>query len=83
MGNQLSPDGVHGCVGDWPGISGFVGCFFGAFRAVVRFLAAGLFRAVLPREPGVALRPAVFLFVGLALRFFAAFRATLSPPLIV
>lgn len=79
MGNQPSPEGVQGCVGDWPGVSGIAGAFFGAlFRAVVRLRATGFFRAVLAR---VAFRRVAFFLAG-ALRFFAAFLATLSPPLI-
>ena len=79
MGNQPSPEGVQGCHGDWPGISGIAGAFFGAlFCAVVRLRAAGFFRTVLAR---VVFRRVAFFLAG-ALRFFAAFLATLSPPLI-
>src|SRR3989337_3486420 len=79
VGNQPSPEGVQGCVGDWPGVSGIAGAFFGAlFRAVVRLRATGFFLAGLAR---VAFRRVAFFLAG-ALRFFAAFLATLSPPLI-
>ncbi|HXF83239.1 MAG TPA: hypothetical protein VNN19_10860 [bacterium] len=78
MGNQPSPEGVQGCVGACPGISGVAaGTFLGArFAALLR--AAGFFRALLLR---VAFARVAFFRAG-ALRFFAAFLATLSPPLI-
>lgn len=79
LGNQLSPEGIHGWLGC--GASGiFMGSFFFAagLRAVVRFLAAGRRRATLR----AALRRVTFFLAGRALRFFAAFRATLCPPLI-
>lgn len=85
MGNQLSPVGVQGW-GEGAGISSPFGFGFGA----ARFRAAGFFFAAFARPPRVAfrvalraagLRRAAFLLAGRALRFFAAFLATLSPPL--
>jgi hypothetical protein len=84
VGNQLSPLGVHGW-GEGAGISSPIGFGLGA----ARFLAAGFFRAAFARPPRVAFRVAlraaglrrVAFFLAGALRFFAAFLATLSPPL--
>jgi len=90
VGNQLSPAGVQGW-GEGAGISSPIGFGFRAagFRAVVFFRAAGFFRAAFARPPRVAFRVALraagfrraAFFLAGALRFFAAFRATLSPPL--
>jgi hypothetical protein len=96
VGNQLSPAGVQGW-GEDAGISSPIGFgarvaglrAVAFFRAVVFFRAAGFFRAAFARPPRVAFRVALraagfrraaFLLAG-AFRFFAAFRATLSPPL--
>jgi len=90
VGNQLSPLGVQGW-GEDAGISspfGF-GLRAAGFRAA-GFRAAGFFRATFARPPRVAFRVALraaglrrvaFFLAGRALRFFATFLATLSPPL--
>ena len=85
VGNQLSPLGVQGW-GEGAGVSSPIG--FGLRTA--RFRATGFFRAAFARPPCVVFRVALraaglrrvaFFLAGRALRFFATFLATLSPPL--